>query len=738
MAKVADEKSKEMAVNKTAKTAKTVQTDKEAKAEKKAVKKAAKREKKSLVIVESPAKAKTIKKFLGSSYKIEASMGHVRDLPKSQLGVDVEHDFEPKYITIRGKGELLGKLRKEAKTADKVYLATDPDREGEAISWHLLHALNLEDKIISRITFNEITKNAVKKSIKEARDIDMDLVNAQQARRVLDRMVGYTISSLLWQKVKRGLSAGRVQSVALRLICDRDEEINSFIAEEYWTIEAVFENASKKSFLAKYYGIKNKKAEIHTQKEAEEILKELKKNPCTVSEVKSGTRVKNPYPPFTTSTLQQEASKYLNMTTQKAMMVAQQLYEGVDIKGEGTVGLVSYIRTDSVRISDEAYEDAKSYVLEQYGQQYLNAQRPVYKSKGKTQDAHEAIRPTSSFRTPDSIKESLTKEQYKLYKLIWERFIGSQMSPAVYETMAVKIQSAEHLLRSSGSILTFKGFLEVYNRGEDTEENTKLPHLEKGESLITSDITPLQHFTQPPPRFTDASLVKTLEEIGVGRPSTYAPTLTTILARNYVVKEQKSLFPTELGEAVNDIMKGYFHDIVNVDFTAHMEDKLDKVEEGSYEWKQIIRDFYPGFQKLVAEAEEKLSKIEIKDEETDIVCDKCGRNMVIKYGRFGKFLACPGFPDCQNAKPFFEDAGVACPLCGAKVQIKKTKKGRKYYGCENNPDCSFISWNKPTGELCPDCGSFLEEKGKKNVKIVCSNEKCGYMTEKPVEENEEE
>ena len=685
--------------------------------------------KKNLVIVESPAKAKTIKKFLGSSYKIEASMGHVRDLPKSQMGIDIENDFEPKYITIRGKGELLSKLRKEAKSADKVYLATDPDREGEAISWHLITALNLDEKDVSRITFNEITKNAVKKSIKEARDIDMDLVNAQQARRVLDRVVGYTISPLLWQKVKKGLSAGRVQSVALRIICDREEEINSFIPEEYWSIEAILKDKSNKKITTRFVGTKDGKIELKSKDEVDKILSDLENCDFVVEENKKGTRVKNPIAPFTTSTLQQEASKHLNMTTQKTMMVAQQLYEGVDIQGEGTVGLVSYIRTDSVRISDEAYEDAKSFILGNFPSEYLNPERAVYKSKGKTQDAHEAIRPTNASRTPDSIKESLTKEQYKLYKLIWERFIASQMAPAVYETQSIKIFADKYVFRASGSVIKFKGFLEVYDKNDDEKAEGKIPEVEKGTVLKVNEIVPAQHFTQPPPRFTDASLVKTLEEIGVGRPSTYAPTLTIIQSRNYVVKEAKMLYPTELGEVVNDVMKMYFPDIVDIDFTAHMEDNLDQVELGKQEWKQIIRDFYPDFSKAVADAQEKLSKVEIKDEVTDVICDKCGRNMVVKYGKYGKFLACPGFPECQNAKPFFEDAGVLCPQCGGKVQIKKTKKGRKYFGCENNPECDFMSWNKPTGEKCPQCGSYMVEKGTKNPKIVCSNVQCGYIEE---------
>ena len=722
--------------------AKTATAEKEAKktTKKKAtVKKAAKTGKKYLVIVESPAKAATIGKFLGNNYKIEASMGHVRDMPKSQMGIDFEHDFEPKYITIRGKGELLGKLRKDAKAADKVYLATDPDREGEAISWHLLHALNLgEEKPISRITFNEITKTAVKKSITEARDIDMDLVDAQQARRVLDRVVGYTISDLLWKKVKKGLSGGRVQSVALRLICDREGEIREFIPEEYWTLGAKLKDADGKVFEAKFYGKGETKTELANEAETNEVLDGLKGKDFAVTDVKTGSRQKKPVAPFTTSTMQQEASKHLNMATQKTMMIAQQLYEGVNVKGEGTVGLVSYIRTDSFRISDEAYEAAVAFIKETYGDAFVNPERIVYKSKGKTQDAHEAIRPTNVSRTPESIKDSLSKDQYRLYKLIWERFVASQMSPAVYDTLSVKLAAGDYTFRASGSRLRFSGFLEAYSKGEEEDEKV-IPKLTQGDILQADQLLPEQHFTQPPARYTDASLIKTLEEIGVGRPSTYAPTLTTIQARHYVTKEAKNLFPTELGEMVDEIMKTYFPDIVDIDFTANMEKRLDDVEMGKEEWKQIIRDFYPDFKKSVENAAEKLEKIEIKDEETDIVCEKCGRNMVIKYGRYGKFLACPGFPECQNAKPYFEEAGVNCPECGGKVLIKKTKRGRIYYGCEHNGDgCDFMSWNKPTGEKCPECGAFLEEKGRKNPKIVCSNEKCGYMKEKPAEEENEE
>ncbi len=712
-------------------------TEKKNKTAKPAAKKA-KATKKFLVIVESPAKATTIGKFLGTSYKIEASMGHIRDLPKSQLGIDLENDFEPKYITIRGKGDLLSKLRREAKNADKVFLATDPDREGEAISWHLVHALNLgEEKDISRITFNEITKTAVKRSIGEAREIDMDLVNAQQARRLLDRMVGYTISDLLWQKVKKGLSGGRVQSVALRIICDREEEILAFIPMEYWSLTAKLLDKNGKQLEAKFYGKGDEKIELSDAKTTDGVVKALEGQTFQVADVKIGTRQKKPVAPFTTSTMQQEASKHLNMATQKTMMIAQQLYEGINIKGEGTVGLVSYIRTDSFRISDEAYDAVVAFIKEQFGEPFVNPERIVYKSKGKTQDAHEAIRPTEVLRSPDSIKDSLSKDQFRLYKLIWERFVASQMSPAVYDTLSVRLQAGEYSFRSSGSSIKFKGFLEVYNKGE--EENEKMiPLLEKGDSLKTELLLPEQHFTQPPARFTDASLIKTLEEIGVGRPSTYAPTLTTIQARHYVTKESKNLYPTELGEVVNNIMKSYFSEIVDVDFTANLEKRLDEVENGHEEWKQVIREFYPEFNACVEDAREKLAKVELKDEVSDVICEKCGRNMVIKYGRYGKFLACPGFPECQNAKPFFEEAGMSCPECGGKVLIKKTKKGRIYYGCENNPECGFMSWNKPTGEKCPVCGSFLVEKGSKNVKIVCSNEKCGYMKEKATEDESEQ
>lgn len=684
--------------------------------------------KKYLVIVESPAKAKTLKKFLGSNYKVEASVGHVRDLPKSELGVNIENDFEPKYITIRGKGELLAKLRKEVKTADKIYLATDPDREGEAISWHLLYALKPDPKKTFRITFNEITKNAVKKSIKEAREIDMDLVDAQQARRVLDRIVGYKMSPLLWKKVKKGLSAGRVQSVALRLICDRDEEIANFIPKEYWTIEAELRTEKGRKFTAKFYGDSKNKIEPNTGDEADKITEECKKSDFSVKSVKKGTRSKNPPAPFTTSTMQQEASKLLGFASQKTMRIAQQLYEGIDIKGEGTVGLVSYIRTDSVRIADEAYEEAKSYIISNYGDRYIK-ERKQYKTDSRAQDAHEAIRPTSAMRTPDSIKESLSREQYRLYKLIWERFIASQMPAASYTTLSADIAAGQYIFRTSGSILVFDGYLAVYKKNEEKSEEGAMPEMTEGEILKTDNIKADQHFTQPPARYTEAMLIKTLEDIGVGRPSTYAPTITTIQQRNYVTKEQKVFYATELGEIVNDIIKNNFGDVINNEFTADMETALDMVEEGKMEWKEILRNFYPVFAVLLKEAEDKVKNVEIKDEVTDVICEECGRNMVVKYGKFGKFLACPGFPECRNTKPLFEDAGVSCPICGGKVYIKKTKKGRRYYGCENNPECPLILWNKPTGEKCPVCGEPLVEKGGKNPKIACSNTKCSFTKE---------
>ena len=687
---------------------------------------------KYLVIVESPAKVKTIKKFLGSNYEVEASNGHVRDFPKSQFGIDVENDFEPKYITIRGKGELLAKLRKAAKKADKIYLATDPDREGEAISWHLMQALKESPEKMYRITFNEITKTAVKASIKQARELDMDLVDAQQTRRMLDRMVGYTISPLLWAKVKRGLSAGRVQSVALRIICDREEEINSFIPEEYWTLDGEFKVAGeRKPLLAKFYGT-DKKMNVHTKEEMDEILKNLENADFEISEVKKGERIKNPPLPFTTSTLQQEASKTLNFSTQKTMRLAQQLYEGIDIKGNGTVGVISYLRTDSTRISEEADTAARAYIKEQYGENYVSLSEKSSKTGQKIQDAHEAIRPTDINRTPAALKDSLSRDQFRLYQLIWRRFAASRMAPARYETTSVKIKGGEYAFTVAASKVVFDGFLSVYTDEEENKKGNVLSQsLEKGMKLTLNTLKPEQHFTQPPAHYTEASLVKTMEELGIGRPSTYAPTITTIISRRYVSKVQKNLYVTELGEVVNSIMKQAFPSIVDVNFTATMEGLLDCVEAGTVQWKTVVRNFYPDLKHDVDEAEKELEKVDIQDEVTDIVCENCGRNMVIKYGPHGRFLACPGFPECRNTKPYYEKIGVACPKCGKEVVLKKTKKGRKYYGCENNPECDFMSWQKPSNKKCPVCGNYMVEKGNK---LLCSQETCGYVEQMEKEE----
>lgn len=681
---------------------------------------------KYLVIVESPAKAKTIKKFLGRNYEVIASNGHVRDLPKSTLGIDIENDFEPKYITIRGKGEVLAALRKAVKKADKVYLATDPDREGEAISWHLYYALKLENKNYSRITFNEITKTAVKDSIKHARDIDMNLVDAQQARRVLDRIVGYQISPILWAKIKRGLSAGRVQSVALRLICDREEEINLFIPQEYWSLEALLDvKGSKKPLEAKLVGTKDQKMEIHSEEEMNEILSYLKGKEFTVEGVKVTERLKKSPLPFTTSTLQQDASSKLNFAPQKTMRIAQQLYEGVNIKGQGTVGLITYLRTDSTRISVEADAAAKEYIKEAYGAEFVGAGTVAKKDDKKVQDAHEAIRPTYMTNSPASIKDELSRDQFRLYQLIWNRFMASRMAPAKYENTSVKIAAGDYRFNASASKIAFDGFLSVYNiNNEKSEGNVMLKSIDEDTKLTLNDLEPKQHFTQPPAHYTEASLVKTLEEFGIGRPSTYAPTISTITARRYVVKEKKNLYVTELGEAVNNMMKKAFASIVDVNFTAMMEGLLDMVEEGKVHWKSVIENFYPDFEIAVKNAEKELEKIKIEDEVTDVICDECGRNMVVKYGPYGKFLACPGFPECRNTKPHFEKVGIPCPMCGGEVVLKKTKKGRKYYGCENNPECDFMSWQKPSKEKCPDCGGYMLEKGNK---LVCADEKCGYV-----------
>ena len=680
---------------------------------------------KYLVIVESPAKVKTIKKFLGSNYEVAASNGHVRDLPKSTLGIDVEHDYEPKYITIRGKGDILANLRKEVKKAEKIYLATDPDREGEAISWHLFYALKLEDKKVYRITFNEITKNAVKESLKNAREIDMNLVDAQQARRVLDRMVGYRISPLLWAKIKRGLSAGRVQSVALRIICDREDEINAFIPEEYWTLDVnLGVKGEKKPLTAKYYGTLAGKQAIASEKQVKKIMTALKDAEYVVSEVKKGERVKNAPLPFTTSTLQQEASKTLNFSTQKTMRLAQQLYEGVDIKGEGTVGLITYLRTDSTRVSEEAEGMARKFIGEKYGDAYQAAVTSEKKNSQKIQDAHEAIRPTDISRIPLEIKEQLPRDLFRLYQLIWKRFVASRMSGAKYETTTIKIQAKEYIFTVAASRIVFDGFMSVYVSDEDKEaENALNGELNADSVLSFKSFDPKQHFTQPPAHYTEASLVRALEELGIGRPSTYAPTITTILGRRYVVRENKNLYVTELGEVVNHMMKEAFPTIVDVNFTANMEALLDGVEEGSVKWKTIVSNFYPDLDDAVKLAEEELSEVKIADEVSEEICELCGRNMVIKYGPHGRFLACPGFPECRNTKPYFEKIGVACPQCGKDIVLKKTKKGRKYYGCIDNPECDYMVWQKPSGEKCPNCGAMLLEKGNK---LVCSDEQCGY------------
>jgi DNA topoisomerase-1 len=689
-----------------------------------------------LVIVESPAKVKTIKKFLGANYEVDASNGHVRDLPKSQMGIDVEHEFDPKYITIRGKGDILAKLRKEVKKADKIYLATDPDREGEAISWHLMKALKLDelkDKQVFRISFNEITKNAIKASLKSPRAIDMDLVDAQQARRVLDRMVGYMISPLLWAKVKRGLSAGRVQSVALRLICDREEEINAFIPEEYWNLEAVLkQEGSKKPLTAKFYGNKGGKIAIGKKEELDEILKGLEKQTYQVEEVKNGERVKKAPIPFTTSTLQQEASKVLNFSTQKTMRLAQQLYEGVEVTGHGTVGLITYLRTDSTRIAEEADIAAREYIGKQYGSQYVAIGEQAKKSNAKIQDAHEAIRPTDITLTPVIVKESLQRDLFRLYQLIWKRFTASRMQPAIYETTSVRVGAGNYIFTLSASKLSFDGFMSVYVQEDEKEgNNVLLGNLVKGSILKLDKLESGQHFTQPPAHFTEASLVKGMEEQGIGRPSTYAPTITTIIARRYVAKENKNLYVTELGEVVNRMMKQSFPSIVDITFTANLEYLLDKVGDGSVQWKTVVKNFYPDLKEAVDKALVELESVTIADEVTDEICELCGRNMVIKYGPHGKFLACPGFPECKNTKPYLEKVGVPCPKCGKEVVIKKTKKGRIYYGCEANPECDFMSWQKPSTQSCPKCGAYMVEKGNK---LLCSNEQCGYSTDKQEKE----
>ena len=653
---------------------------------------------KYLVIVESPAKVKTIKKFLGAKYEVMASNGHVRDFPKSQFGIDVDHDYEPKYITIRGKGDILAGLRKEARKADKVYLATDPDREGEAISWHLSKALGLDSKKMYRITFNEITKTAVRESIKNAREIDMDLVDAQQARRMVDRMVGYRISPILWAKVKRGLSAGRVQSVALRIIADREEEINAFVPEEYWSLDAQFQvKGERKTLAAKFYGTTEEKMDIHSRQEMDQVLAAVKDAAFHVTDVKKGERTKKAPLPFTTSTLQQEASKVLNFSTSKTMRLAQQLYEGIDIEGQGTVGIITYLRTDSTRVSEEASRMATEYISQTYGEEYLHRGETKKSSGKKIQDAHEAIRPTDITRLPAAVKDSLSRDQFRLYQLIWKRFTASCMADAKYNTMAVKIDGGGYRFTVSASTVAFDGFMSVYVQDEEEKGGSMnlLKELGPDSELTLKELEDKQHFTQPPAHYTEAALVKTLEELGIGRPSTYAPTISTIIARRYVAKEGRNLYLTELGEVVNNMMKQAFPSIVEPDFTANVESLLDMVEEGKVSWKTVVSNFYPDLEEAVKKAEEDLEKVQIRDEVSDVVCEQCGRNMVVKYGPHGKFLACPGFPECRNTKPYLEKIGVKCPKCGKEVVLRRSSKGRKFYSCEGYPDCDFISWKRP-------------------------------------------
>lgn len=697
--------------------------------------------KRKLVIVESPAKAKTIKKYLGSTYDVEASMGHIRDLPKSQLGVDVEKDFEPKYITIRGKGELLDKLRKAAKKADKIYLATDPDREGEAISYHLAKILKLDPKENVRIVFNEITKDAVKNSIKAARPIDEKLFDAQQARRIVDRLVGYEISPILWKNVKWGLSAGRVQSVALKILCDREKEIDAFESKEYWSIDAYLlkEKVDIKTKLVQY---KNRKVEIDNAAQAAAIAKTLKAGTFQVSSLKKGKKTKNPQAPFTTSTLQQEASKRLNFQTRRTMSIAQRLYEGIDVKGHGSVGLITYMRTDSTRISDEARASAKAFILDQYGKDYYPSTPRIYKGKKAAQDAHEAVRPSDITLTPEKVKDSMKAEEYKLYKLIFERFLASQMASMVQSTISLEVMNGDYKFRASGSAVLFDGYMKLYaDNGEEEEENTAIPDLKEGEKLALKKLDQNQHFTQPPPRYTEASFVKTLEEMGIGRPSTYAPTISTLLSRTYVDREKKSLVPTELGHIVNTIMEDYFKDVVDVEFTADMEAKLDRIEEGDQSWTQIVRGFYEPLQKDLEKAKESIDKITIEDEPAGVDCEKCGRPMVIKNGRFGKFMACSGYPECENTKPIVEKLGVPCPDCGTgEVLGRKSKKGRKFYGCSNYPECKFVSWYEPVKEKCPVCGTFLMKKYSKTKGnfLECANPQCKHRMDLPKEKGQEE
>ncbi len=687
--------------------------------------------KNSLLIVESPTKVKAIKKFLGSGYEVAASNGHVRDLPRSQMGVDINNDFEPKYITIRGKGDVLASLRKQVKKAKCVYLATDPDREGEAISWHLISALKLNESNvkIQRVTFNEITKNAVKEAMKHPRDIDMNLVDAQQARRVLDRMVGYSISPLLWSKIKRGLSAGRVQSVALRIIADREEEIDSFIPKEYWTLDVNLKiKGEKKPIVAHYYGTTDEKKEIESKADLDAICASLKGKKFKVTDIKKGERTKKAPLPFTTSTLQQEASKSLNFSTQKTMRVAQQLYEGIDLGKEGTVGLITYLRTDSTRVSDEAVATANKYISENFGDEYLASNTGTKKQDVKIQDAHEAIRPSYIDKHPVTVKEYLSKDQFRLYQLIWRRFMASRMAAAKYETTSVKIDAGEHRFTMAASKTVFDGFLNVYTDEDDqVEKNVISSNLNVDSELVFESFEEDQHFTQPAPHYTEASLVHDLEALGIGRPSTYAPTISTIIARHYITKENKSLYITELGQAVNKMMNDAFPQIVDVNFTSNMESLLDGIADGEVKWKTVIRNFYPDLDQAVADAEKEMEKIQVQDEVTDEICEVCGRNLVIKYGPHGKFLACPGFPECKNTKPYYEKIGVQCPKCGKDIVMKRTRKGRIFYGCIDNPECDFMSWARPVSTKCPKCGSLMVAKSSK---LACTNTDCGFVCNK--------
>ncbi|WP_244833179.1 type I DNA topoisomerase [Clostridium sp. BJN0001] len=691
-----------------------------------------------LVIVESPAKAKTIGKYLGKNYTVEASMGHVRDLPKSTLGVDVEKNYLPKYITIRGKGELIAKLKKAAKKSDKVYLATDPDREGEAISWHLANILKIPDNEKCRIEFNEITKNAVKGSLKKPRTINLSLVDAQQARRILDRLVGYQISPILWKNVKWGLSAGRVQSAALKLICDREKEINDFVPKEYWTIDCVLKKHAKK-FKVKLLKYKDKKIDINTENEAEKILKDIKSNDFIVKTVKKGKKTRNPLPPFTTSTLQQDANRKLNYMTKRTMSIAQILYEGVEIKSYGTVGLITYMRTDSVRISEEARNSAKEFIEKEYGKEYIPDKERIYKSKKNIQDAHEAIRPTYIEITPQIAKANLKPEQYKLYSLIWNRFIASQMASCDLDTVSAEILNGDYKFKANGCNVTFDGFMKAYEYKTEDDENSKmLPQIEEGEKLDSDTIDASKHFTQPLPRYTEASFVKLLEEKGIGRPSTYVPTISTLVSRRYVEREKKTLIPTELGGIVNNIVSQYFKQIVDVDFTADMEEKLDDVEHGSKDWTKIVDDFYSPLRVAIDKAEKEISKVVIEDKVSDVKCEKCGRFMVIKHGRYGDFLACPGYPECKNAKPIVEKLDVPCPECGKNIVVKRSRRGKKFFGCSGYPECKFVSWYQPVKEKCPKCGSYMVMKYSKSKGqyVQCSNSECDYKKEMPKEETE--